>query len=285
MGYVRGQQRAAVLLEVLAMRSSTDRGLDPEGFILPEVALCRITPPYLPVVDHLRERCRETFGDALHSLYLCGSLVKGTACPGVSDLDALAVLRFAPDAEHETLARGVAKAIEERHPFLVGATVGLYHHDDVVSEPQRYDMGFFVKCLCACIDGEDLAAHLPRYRPSAALARGTNGNFRLLLDDRRQRLADTTDPEAIAFVCRGIMRKIVRTGFTLVMPRYRGWTSDLERSAVVFATYYPEQRGAMHAALALARSPSADKRSVLAILDTLGEWLGEEYQRMIIGAG
>jgi len=212
------------------MLSSTDHGLDPEGFILPEVAVCRITPAYLPIGDHLRERCRETFGDALHGLYLNGSVVKGTARPGVSDLDALAVLRIAPDAKHEALARGVANVVEERYPFLVGASVGLYHVDDIVSEAQRYDMGFVVKCLCARIDGEDLAARLPRYRPSVALARGSNGNIRRLLDDRRARLAAYADPATVAFVCRGIMRKIVRTGFTLVMPRYRGWTSDLEPS-------------------------------------------------------
>jgi hypothetical protein len=273
------------VVEALAMQCSTDHGLDLDDFILPEVALCRVTPPYLPVAADLREGCRAAFADDLHSLYLCGSMVKGTAQPGVSDLDGLAILRVAPGASHEARGRDVAQAIEVRHRFLAGATVGLYHHDDIVGEAQRYDMGFFVKCLCACIDGEDLAARLPRYRPSVALARGTNGNFRPLLDDRRQRLADTADPGVVAFVCRGIMRKIVRTGFTLVMPRYRGWTSDLERSAAIFAMYYPDQRGAMQAALALARSPSADKRSVLAILDALGEWLGEEYQRMIMGAG
>jgi uncharacterized protein len=267
------------------MLNSTDRGLDRAGFIRPEVAPSRVTPPYLPVVDHLRDRCRAAFAEDLHGLYLTGSVVKGSARPGVSDLDALAVLRVPPTADHEALARGVADAVAARHPFLVGASVGLCHRDVVLSRAQRYDMGFFVKCLCACVDGDDLAAQLPRYRPSRALARGTNGNIRRLVDDRRARLAATTDPGVVAFLCRGIMRKIVRTGFTLVMPRYRGWTSDLEPSVAIYAAYYPEQAAAMRAALALAQTPSGDRRSVLAVLDTLGAWLAEEYDRVILGRG
>src|SRR5215204_6103596 len=173
---------------------TTDCGLDRAGFIRSEVALDLVAPPYLSVVEHLREACRAALGDELHSLYLCGSLVKGTAQPGESDLDALAVLHVAPEGRHEAIEREVSRAIEERHRFLSGASIGLYHRDVIVSRAQRYDIGFFVKCLCARIDGEDIARHLPRYRPSLALARGTNGNIRRLVDDRRARVAATEHP-------------------------------------------------------------------------------------------
>ena len=95
-----------------------------------------------------------------------------------------------------------------------------------------------------------LGQRLPKYRPSVALARGTNGNIRQLLTDRRQHIIDSTDPAEVAAICRGIMRKIVRTGFTLVMPRYHGWTSDLEQAATIFAVYYPVEAAAMNEALA-----------------------------------
>lgn len=270
--------------EPAGLPSAANRGLDPAGFILPEVDISRIAPHYQPIVDYLRQQCRAAFVGDLHSLYLAGSIVKGTAVPGVSDLDAIAVLRLAPDAGHEALAREVERAVEARHPILTHATLDLFHCDDILSRAQRYDMGFFVKCLCACVDGEDLAADLPRYRPSRALARGANGNVRRLLTDRRERVA-TTDPATIAAICRGIMRKIIRTGFTLVMPRYRGWTSDLEPSVAIFAAYYPTQAAAMHDALALARTPSGDQQVVLNILDTLGIWLADEYDREILSRG
>jgi hypothetical protein len=262
-----------------------DRGLDRDGFIRPEVAVSRISPPYAPVVADLRRWCAAAFGADLHSLYLNGSVVKGTARPGISDLDALAVLRVPLTTEHEARAREVEAVVQRRFPFLSGVGLGLIDRDLVLSPAQRYDMGFFLKCLCACVDGEDLGEQLPRYRPSVALARGTNGNIRRLLDNRRQRLAATTDQAFVAELCRGFMRKIVRTAFTLVMPRYHGWTSELEPAAEVFAGFYPEHANAIRQAVALARAPSGDWRLVLGVLDTFGAWLADEYDRVIMRPG
>ncbi len=166
--------------------------------------------------------------------------------------------------------------------MLSEASLGLAWVEDILSERERFDMGFCVKCLCACIVGEDLAASLPRYRPSIALARGTNGNIRQAIDDRRERLMWTKEPAIVKRLCRGIIRKIIRTGFTLVMPRYGGWTSELDPCVEVFGLYYPEQRAAMNVALTLARAPSADRAQVLAILDSLGAWLVQEYDRVIL---
>jgi predicted nucleotidyltransferase len=265
------------------MADHAARGLDRHGFILPEVSLARVRPPYAPVIAALSEQCRVVFLSDLHSLYLTGSVVKGTARPGQSDLDALAVLQVAPTLAHEESAQRIADAVAERFPFVTEASLLLACREAILSEEQRNDMGFFVKSLCICVAGEDLGEHLPRYRPSVALACGTNGNIRLLLDDRRRRLVSTSDPADVAAICRGIMRKIVRTGFTLIMPRYQGWTSDLERSASIFASYYPCQSAAMQEALILAQVPSTEKTPVLAVIDTFGAWLADEYDRVIWG--
>src|SRR5215213_5248033 len=261
------------------------RGLDRHGFILPEVSLDRVRPPYPPVIAALREQCRAVFRSDLHSLYLTGSVVKGTARPGQSDLDALVVLRVAPAPAHEASARQVAAAVAGNFPFITEASLLLSSRDAILCAEERNDMGFFVKILCACVAGEDLGEHLPPYRRSVALARGTNGNIRALLDNRRRRLVSASDPADVAAICRGIMRKIVRTGFTLVMPRYHGWTSDLERSAAIFASYYPLQSAVMQEALILAQVPATEKTMALALIDTFGAWLANEYDRVILGTG
>jgi hypothetical protein len=262
---------------------STRHGLDTRGFIRCKVSLARVRPPYDAVLAAFRETCRRTFAGELHSLSLTGSVVNGTARPGTSDLDGLAILQAPPASAHDGAARQVARELGRRFPFLSDVSILIFGRDTILSEAERYDLGFFVKCLCACVDGEDLGAQLPEYQPTLALARGTNGNIRRLLADRRDRLAATRDPAEVGASCRGIMRKIVRTGFTLVMPRYRGWTSDLEPAATIFARYYPDQGAAMRAALALARRPSTDARPVLEAIDTLGAWLADEYDRLISG--
>jgi hypothetical protein len=268
----------------LAMHED-DRDLDDDGFIRPEVSLAWVSARYAPVTGQTVKVVRQHLGPRLHSLYLCGSIVKGTAVPHRSDLDALAALHGAPtDADH-TAARLAAAEIGAAFPFLADVSIGLWSAEAILSEDERYDMGFFVKCLCVCVDGVDLGARLPRYTPSLALARGTNGNIGQLVADRRARLAALDDPAGIRFICRGIMRKLLHTAFTLVMPRYGVWTSDLDRSAALFGRYYPTWRAAMEIVLRLAREPSGDKAVVLAILDTTGAWLVGEYERTIMQGG
>jgi hypothetical protein len=61
------------------------------------------------------------------------------------------------------------------------------------------------------------------------------------------------------------------------MPRWGGWTSDLDRSAELFAHYYPERAGQMRRAAAIARTPSADPAVLTTLIDDLGPWLAAEY--------
>jgi hypothetical protein len=80
----------------------TDRGLDEDGTIVREGALDRVPAAFVPVVDAARAGITATFGGPrrhgarLHSAYLYGSIPRGTAVPGVSDLDLLIVFRDEP---------------------------------------------------------------------------------------------------------------------------------------------------------------------------------------------
>jgi hypothetical protein len=72
-------------------------GLDLDGFIEREGSLERVPSAFEPVVDMARSAIADAFGpEYLHSAYLYGSIPRGTAVPGVSDLDALLVLRGEP---------------------------------------------------------------------------------------------------------------------------------------------------------------------------------------------
>lgn len=78
-------------------------------------------------------------------------------------------------------------------------------------------------------------------------------------------------------LCRFFSRHLVRTGFTLVMPRWGGWTSDLAESAEIFGGYYPERAAQMRAAAVLALNPVADPAVLRAYVEDLGPWLADEY--------
>jgi hypothetical protein len=69
--------------------------------------------------------------------------------------------------------------------------------------------------------------------------------------------------------------------FTLVMPRWGGWTSDLGQAAQLFISYYPDRAEQMRLAAAVGRTPSADPAVLGLLVDDLGSWLAAEYTAVL----
>ena len=251
------------------------RGLRADGTIAREGALDRVAAPFAPVVHEARTRIAATFGDRrMHSAYLYGSIPRGTAVPGISDLDLLVALHEAPTDADRRDAAGLEAALDRR-PEVDGVGLLLFDTRTLLSDLERHDLGFFVACLCTPLLGDDLAAHLPRYRPTPLLARETNGALELALPRWRRTAADPrTDGRALG---RQISRRLVRTGFTLVMPRYGGWASDLSECAGIFGGYHPERADQMRAAAVNGRTPSADPAVLDMLIGDLGPWLAGQY--------
>ncbi len=252
------------------------RGLDDDGTIAREGALDRVPAAFAPVVDAARARIAETFDSArLHSAYLYGSIPRGTATPGVSDLDLQLALRAEPTRADRADADAIEADLDRAFPQIDGAGILLTAAGALLDD--LHDGGFFIACLCTPLLGDYLAARLPRYRPTTLLARETNGDLARLLPRWRTRAAraeNGADREALS---RTVARRLVRTGFTLIMPRWNGWTSDLAESAELFGRYYPARLPQMRLAVAIARTPTAQPAPLAMLIDDLGPWLAAEY--------
>jgi hypothetical protein len=253
-------------------------GVDQDGFIVREGSLALVSETFVPVVQAAAAAIPAAFGpDRLHSAYLYGSVPRGTAVPGGSDLDVLLALRREPGPADRSDADRLERDLAACFPQVIGVGIGLSAAAVLLSDLERHDLGWFVACLCTPLLGPDLAAALPRYRPTALLARETNGDLGDFLPGWRDRLtAAGTDADRQA-LSRLAARRIVRAGLTLVMPRWGGWTSDLARAAAVFGHYYPARAAQMRAAAAAARTPTTDPAVLRLLIDDLGAWLAAEY--------
>ncbi|WP_225824842.1 nucleotidyltransferase domain-containing protein [Streptomyces naphthomycinicus] len=256
-------------------------GLDAQGFLTREGSLARVPDAFRPIVAAARDRLPDVFGARLHSAYLYGSIPRGTARVGRSDLDLFVVLREEPTAGDRDAVRALGEAMDARFPQIDGVGTLLHGRERLLSEPERYDLAWFVACLCTPLLGDDLAASLPRYRPDSLLARETNGDLARWLPRWRERIEGAGDAEeARRPLVRFMSRHLVRTGFTLVMPRWRGWTSDLREMAGVFGAYYPERAAQMRTAAEYGREPVGDPVVLRSYVDDLGPWLAGEYARV-----
>ncbi|MFI2641372.1 nucleotidyltransferase domain-containing protein [Streptomyces sp. NPDC018610] len=237
---------------------------------------------FRPVVEAARERLPDVYGTRLHSAYLYGSIPRGTARVGRSDLDLLVALRDEPTDADRRAALALGTALDREFEQIDGAGTLLFGRERLLSDLERYDLGWFVACLCTPLLGEDLAARLPRYRPGdPLLARETNGDLALLLPRWGERIASAEDTEAARrLLVRFMSRHLVRTGFTLVMARWRGWTSDLHEMAAAFGAHYPARAAQLRAAAAYGYDPVGDPAVLRSYVDDLGPWLAGEYTRV-----
>ncbi|MFJ9020835.1 nucleotidyltransferase domain-containing protein [Streptomyces sp. NPDC102259] len=269
------------MAETLPSPGLDSRGLDSRGHIAREGSLTRVADDFRPIVAAARDRIPGVFGDRLHSAYLYGSIPRGTARVGRSDLDLLVVLREEPTEADRADGRALDEALDEEFPQIDGSGTLLVGHARVLSDLERHDLGWFLACLCTPLLGEDLAEQLPRYRPDSLLARETNGDLALVLPRWRERIAAAGDSEeARRPLVRFMSRRLVRTAFTLVMPRWNGWTSDLHEMAEAFGAYYPQRAEQLRTAAALGYEPSGDRAVLSSYVDDLGPWLAEEYTRV-----
>jgi len=255
-----------------------DHGLNHDGTIAREGSLDLVPEAFGPVVGAARARITEAFGsDRLHSAYLYGSIPRGAAVPGTSDLDMMLALRADPTDADRAGATALEKLLDGSLPQVNGVGILLSSVGVLLSGLERFDLGFFVACLCTPLLGDDLASQLPRYRPTGLLARETNGDLALLLPGWRTRAAEAGTDADRRVLSRGVARRLVRTGFTLVMPRWGGWTSDLDRMAGIFGHYYPERAEQVRLAAGVARAPSADPAVLGLLIEDLAPWLAAEY--------
>ncbi len=262
-------------------RGLDERGLEPDGTIGREGALDRVPALFVPVVEAARAHISGAFDSGrLHSAYLYGSVPRGTAIPGVSDLDLQLALHDEPNEADRADAKTIEAALDHAFPQIDGVGIQLTSTHVLLSDLERHDAGFFITCLCTPLLGPDLAEQLPRFRPTSLLARETNGDLALMLRRWRARAAETTTNTGRKALSRFVARRIVRTGFTLIMPRWGGWTSDLDVSAELFGRFYPERVGQMRLAAATGRTPSADPAVLGTLIDDLGPWLATEYTTM-----
>jgi predicted nucleotidyltransferase len=238
----------------------------------------RIQKEFRPVVEALHTRVTGVFGPGrLHSAYLYGSVPRGTARPGRSDLDVLLALRAEPTAADRADAARVGAELDAAFRQIDGVGILLFSEGALTSEQERYDMGWFVACLCTPLAGPDLAERLPRYRPSSRLARETNGDLIDVLPRWRRLVAEADTAEERRRLARAFARRLVRTGLTLVMPRWGRFTSELAESAEVFARYYPLRGDEMRKAAETAGNPTADPSVLSSYTEDLGPWLANEY--------
>lgn len=250
---------------------------DADGFIVNTTSPEKIQSAWLPAVEMVRDAYKQHFGEHLHSVYIRGSVAKGEAIDNISDIDSFAVVTLPHDDIDTSWSKDLEEEITKKLPFVVGVEIGAIPLEELIDH--RGDQ-VMIKTQSICIYGKNLADELPPLKPGMDTAQHIRGIEREI-DKTKEWLQEEHTDEEVKRRCTWIMKRIVRSGFELVMERSHTYTRDLYPCYVGFSEYYPEKKEEMYKALKLAIDPISDKKNILVVLDNLGPWLVDEIERVL----
>lgn len=254
--------------------------VDSAGCIVNPCAIDLITPPWRAAVSELLASCREALGPALHSLYLRGSVPRGMAIDGVSDLDTIGIVHACPSGV-EARIRWTEARVHALHPRIRGVELRLWPLKSLTTVAPHHPARFMLKTQALCLWGPDVAAPwapVPIEDARIVLASLPSAMARMKAALQSYSI---TDAETMCERCRWLAKKIVRAGFELVAVKEQTYTRDLYPCWMAFARHHPQQASRMRDVLALALETTADLAQIASAIE-LGEWVLKQAARSVL---
>jgi uncharacterized protein len=211
-----------------------------------------------------------------HSIYVRGSVAKGSAILEISDIDTVLVTDFSLTSQAaQKLEKIRTELIQKYSPRLPKIEFWVLGKAKFADTPR---LQFVLKTQCVCIFGENLIPTFPAFKLGKE-AFGHVASFEQEILDIRAEILAETDPQELQDICVWLMKRILRTGFELVMLRSQKFTRDLYPCMTTFCEFYPKHTESMRAVLNLALNPSEDKTKILTIIDGLAVFICTEIKQ------
>jgi len=236
-------------------------------------------PQYQPVVDDLVKFLRAGIGDALHSIYLYGSVARKTAIPGQSNIDVVIVTKRSFEENKTTLLNTIRWRFQKSFPFVDGVSVKTALVKDVATLDSIFTWGFMLKHCCVCVYGDDLAECFGDFEPSWEIAKHWNMDIKDWVPLLRERMVKANSQTEQLNAQKTMAKKLLRASYSLVMYRDKQWFDDPIECGNHFLRYYPDKQIEIERLGLLMKQRVIPKRSVVGLLDSFGQWLIEQYDK------
>jgi predicted nucleotidyltransferase len=232
-----------------------------------DVAL--IDARFKPLIDEAITAYGETFGDRVRDLRLQGSVARGEAEIGLSDLDVMALLTEEPPQDDLEKLAGRAEELGHRYPMVSRVELDAVDIDQL-TQFQR----FVLSSDSLSVAGTDRLTRRSQRRNRRALAKLVTPDAALLIDDYRALMQEVAaDPEATRFYGRIVAKDILKCMRSVVLHRGGTYEASAARLPDQVSQWVPELAGLADRLGAIYLRPSADAQIVIAAIDDAGATL------------
>jgi uncharacterized protein len=249
--------------------------VDPGGYIANIARMDNVPGLWKSAIDDVVAGYQRHLGADLLSVYIRGSVVRGTAVAHVSDLDAVAVIKHDLNTADLQWRKSIKMELGQKYNFISKFDLQVVSLNHLLTAPIQLSTRFAIKVQSVCVYGEDVSTQIEPFLLNNNTARGLYESFPSDLEKALAGLKESEDRH-LKIRCTWIMKRILRTGFALVMVQERAVTRDLYPSYELFSKHYPPKRDQMYMALEWAINPISDRQTLISYLEDFGRWLSLE---------
>ena len=248
------------------------RGLDREGFIQNLYSPKNIAPVFQDVVLAVVDSLLRELPGQVDGIYLYGSVPRGTAIVGSSDLDVSIVLATPVGQREKEVFNRLSDTIPQIYPQVTKLDIDPGSLSEVLQPSDVFHWQFWLKHCCCCIWGNDLSIKFPRYKSSNEIAQALNGDLSTFLKQMTPSFKTMADTD----VAKVIGKKLVRAAYYFVAEKDGSWYTDLTLCAAVAKRYYPNQSDDIELAYQYALGNLISKTEAFELYERLSKELTRE---------
>ena len=245
------------------------RGLDKDGFIENLYSSENIAPEFQDAVNAVIDSLLSDLPNQIDGIYLYGSVPRGTAVVGHSDLDVSIVLNTPIGQKEKRLFQHLSDTIPKAYPQVSKLDIDPGSLSEVLQPQEKFHWQYWLKHCCCCIWGNDLSIDFPRYKPSSEIAQALNGDLSTFLEQMSSAFKTMTDTDVVKV----IGKKLVRAAYYFVAEKDGSWYTNLSQCTAVAKRYYPKQSDDIELAHQYALGKLISKVEALELYERLSKHL------------
>lgn len=176
--------------------------------------------------------------EQIDGIYLYGSVPRGEAVLGRSDLDVSIILNTPITELEKRVFQEISTTVPHIHPEISKIDIDPGYLNTIQKPEEFYHWQFWLKHCCCCVWGNDRAVSFVKHQPKLEIALALNGDLHAFLNQMADSFSKMDD-KAVAKI---IGKKLVRAAYYFIATRDRSWYTDLAQCAQAAKQYYPDQQ-------------------------------------------
>jgi len=248
--------------------------LDENGFLINPSSKKKIQDEWLPVIIELLGFFKKKYSAYIDSIYLRGSVARGTAVKNKSNINIVVVVdeNCVEFIKNDKKIIKIIDKILNKFDFVLGVDLIFVPLTSVNEEL----WSLFIDAVpIYSVKDYHLPVFNKKISPGLLMHLNKLETYGKILNDCD---FEKLEKKEICKICRCLMKILICSGMNLTLSRELKYSRDLYPCFSVFCKYYPEKKEEMEMVFNLFIDPIDDPIKIKEINNSFGAWILEEFK-------